>query len=842
MPIAQDRHRFVAARRDLSGRRLRQTALRAAVMLAVSGLGWAVHGTASAVPTLDQLFRTSASGGVTLNGVNTSLSQETQGGNGSFAQVPGHSASAQVGSFSATSESSAFRSAAGVAQPTVSNSGGGATAFWRWNSPSQEPQQAGVLASLDYNITGTVSATASPNARGRGRVTVSVSSLGQDIFGEGLAQAQNNCCAIAPMVPLSGTMAIRAGGTVQMSIRAETSAIESIPATAQQATAEGRAQAQLTYTLNLIEDRRHWAPALEAPMLPDTSWVEQAAPDASSWATFNRNSGRVLGLTLSGDATWRGLIVDGESLSLDLNQRTLSLGTAGPSLKTFNVRVGEGRPSASTLTLRNGTVAAENDFLVGGSFGPQGPTAHMRLDSGLVLNVNGGAGLASLAVADDGPGRLTVQGASRVVTNVLALARKAPAAGAPGQLLAVMDVTGAGSRVEATRVALGDRGEANVTVSLGGVLQTQSLGMAELAGSRATLLIDGVGSRLVVSGGFVDIGKGGRGSLEVVNGGVIEGNSSRFTVGSGDPTLFSVMRASGVGTQLLGTNVRVAAGGNFELRDEATWPGAANSLEVKGGQARLNKATAVLSELSVEGLFNGSNLVSSGAVDIESGATVDASRADIVVGPGGRITLSGAGSRLTGFNTLQLAGSVIVNAGTVLSGDSLAQSSTGSLLGTGVMKFATDFDAAGQLRPGNSPGLLRIESNVRLTETSLLVLELAGLQAGTQHDVLQVLGNLNLQGGLVELAFIDGFAPLLGQQFVLLDVTGTFSSSADFAVTGLLAGWQFSTTFDAVSGKLTLNSLSDGVSAVPEPSTCVLMLAGAVSVVAWARRRQRPAA
>ena len=53
-------------------------------------------------------------------------------------------------------------------------------------------------------------------------------------------------------------------------------------------------------------------------------------------------------------------------------------------------------------------------------------------------------------------------------------------------------------------------------------------------------------------------------------------------------------------------------------------------------------------------------------------------------------------------------------------------------------------------------------------------------------------------------------------------MSGRFQSTAGFTVSGLEAGWLFSTAFDAASGKLTLNSLSDGVSAVPEPATLVL--------------------
>jgi hypothetical protein len=178
-----------------------------------------------------------------------------------------------------------------------------------------------------------------------------------------------------------------------------------------------------------------------------------------------------------------------------------------------------------------------------------------------------------------------------------------------------------------------------------------------------------------------------------------------------------------------------------------------------------------------------------------------------------------------------------VNAGSTLEGDSLGLSGTATLQGTGTIKVNTRFTAAGQLMPGNSPGLLRIEGDLLLTDSSQLVLEVAGTAAGVEYDVLQVQGNLILQGGHVALAFIRGYAPRQGQQFTLLDVSGSFQNSATFAVSGLQAGWLFDTHYDTASGKLTLNSLSDGVSAVPEPAAWALWGAGLAALLLRRPRR-----
>ena len=401
-----------------------------------------------------------------------------------------------------------------------------------------------------------------------------------------------------------------------------------------------------------------------------------------SWAVFNSEVARTLALTLPGDRTWRGLIVDGERLDLNLDGHTLTLGNAGPSLKTYSLRVGEGRFTASALTLRNGTVLASNDVLVGGVFGAREAGATLTLDAGAVLDQTLDLGLGSVLVGDLGPGALVVRGGSHLTTNVLALARKAPVEGDP--LRSTLDISGAGSQVHATLVSLADHGDATATVTAGGV--------------------------------------------------------------------------------------------------------------------------------------------------------VDATGADILVDDGGRLTVTGSGSRLFGFSTLRVNGQLTVNFGSTLEGGTLGLSRDSALQGTGTIQVSKQFTAEGQIKPGNSPGLLRIEGNLVLTDSAELVLEVAGTTAVTDYDVLKVTGNLTLGGGHVNLAFIDGFAPRQGQQFVLLDVGGAFQNSATIDVTGLEAGWLFDTAYDLATGKLTLHSLSDRVSAVPEPAGWALW--GAGGLVGWLMRRR----
>ena len=71
---------------------------------------------------------------------------------------------------------------------------------------------------------------------------------------------------------------------------------------------------------------------------------------------------------------------------------------------------------------------------------------------------------------------------------------------------------------------------------------------------------------------------------------------------------------------------------------------------------------------------------------------------------------------------------------------------TSRLQGTGV--FVGDVINSAQVRPGTSPGYLKIDGNYTQTSAGTLFLELDGLTRGTQYDWLEVTGHAELAGTL----------------------------------------------------------------------------------------------
>ena len=128
-------------------------------------------------------------------------------------------------------------------------------------------------------------------------------------------------------------------------------------------------------------------------------------------------------------------------------------------------------------------------------------------------------------------------------------------------------------------------------------------------------------------------------------------------------------------------------------------------------------------------------------------------------------------------------------------------------------------NSGGTVSPGNSPGVLTIEGDYHQSTGGKLRIELGGLTVGQDYDMLDVGGEVLLEGGTLEVLLLDGFTPSAGDLFDILDF-GSLSGSFD--AIDLPAGIAWDT-----SQLLTGGTLS--VAAVPEPASLILLgIAGLV--------------
>jgi hypothetical protein len=149
---------------------------------------------------------------------------------------------------------------------------------------------------------------------------------------------------------------------------------------------------------------------------------------------------------------------------------------------------------------------------------------------------------------------------------------------------------------------------------------------------------------------------------------------------------------------------------------------------------------------------------------------------------------------------------------------------TGDVRGAG--SYTGNIAFTGSFSPGNSPAQVQLES-ASLDPTTTLTMEIAGTTAGLQYDQLQI-GNSIQLGGTLNVDLLGGFAPALGDTFLLIDgpITGAF---ATLDLPALADGLQWDAT--QTSSAYTLS-----VVAVPEPTSLCLLGAG---LLLTQRRRRK---
>ena len=136
----------------------------------------------------------------------------------------------------------------------------------------------------------------------------------------------------------------------------------------------------------------------------------------------------------------------------------------------------------------------------------------------------------------------------------------------------------------------------------------------------------------------------------------------------------------------------------------------------------------------------------------------------------------------------------------------------GDVSGSGTISGATLF---GNLNIGSSPGAITLE-DVVMSEFATTTFEVAGTDS-SQFDQLILIGSVALNG-TAQITF-DNFTPDLSDTFQLLDLTNGTASSW-FSSVVAPEGWTLS---------------SDGLLAIPEPSSALLLGTGILCVAGYRR-------
>jgi autotransporter-associated beta strand protein len=171
----------------------------------------------------------------------------------------------------------------------------------------------------------------------------------------------------------------------------------------------------------------------------------------------------------------------------------------------------------------------------------------------------------------------------------------------------------------------------------------------------------------------------------------------------------------------------------------------------------------------------------------------------LVKSTSGTVTLLGTNTYTGGTTinggTLAVNGSIVGNA-TVNSG--------GTLQGTGTIGGSVSVAAGGILSPGNSPGVLTMDS-ATLATGSQTNIELGGITLGSQYDQVHATGTISL-GGTLNVSLINNFTPSVGAAFTVLNASNLSNLFSALSLPSLppTEGWD--TTRLYTSGILSIAS------------------------------------
>ena len=129
----------------------------------------------------------------------------------------------------------------------------------------------------------------------------------------------------------------------------------------------------------------------------------------------------------------------------------------------------------------------------------------------------------------------------------------------------------------------------------------------------------------------------------------------------------------------------------------------------------------------------------------------------------------------------------------------------GSIYGSGNLQGNIKHDG-GHFYPGSSAGGFRIDGNMSVKNDSILGIELGGdshydfHRTDTEHDFIEITGDLIINGGNLDVSLIDGFELDLNQQFDIVKVDGELTGTYKGLEEGAIVG-----SFDSVYGQIPMN-------------------------------------
>jgi T5SS/PEP-CTERM-associated repeat protein len=373
--------------------------------------------------------------------------------------------------------------------------------------------------------------------------------------------------------------------------------------------------------------------------------------------------------------------------------------------------------------------------------GPSAYTVVSTMDTeahrGIIIGVFGGEN-AALNISHSG-----IQccgGLSSLSSVATTLGDGEGASGTLNMNVGAFNVTGASS--SEYNLIVGNRGTGSINVN-GGTDLNVSAGKTSLGNydtGVGTVSVSGAGSTWF-QGFTLDVGREGRGAITIQNGASFNGGiTSLGAQPSGTGTVTVTGNGSTWNNNSGGFLVGVSGHGFLNIEDGGVTNGHTGTLAL----APSGFAAAVVTG-------SGSRWNNSGSVWVGGSET----------GPGGDATLN-------------VSDGAVVAVGV---GRDLIIWRSGRLDGNGTIEGHVRNE--GIVAPGNSSGVLTVTGNYSQRNDARYLVEIFGLNQGTEYDLLDVGGIANLAGTLDVDFGHDDYTPALGDTFEILKATGGVVGSFD---------------------------------------------------------------
>jgi T5SS/PEP-CTERM-associated repeat protein len=331
---------------------------------------------------------------------------------------------------------------------------------------------------------------------------------------------------------------------------------------------------------------------------------------------------------------------------------------------------------------------------------------------------------------------------------------------------------------------------ASTTVTANSDVTAADLPIGTSASSDSTLRVTGAGSTVTITGSFAAVaGFGGKAALVIENGATATLSGPIVT-----QVAFSLNADNTHGT------VEVLTGGVLTTRSLSIGSAAGGKLAtllVKDSNSTVTQtgnSTLAVGNLTNDEMIADVTVADSAVFNSGTGGMVFNNTGTLnVVNSGtfnanGSLTLNG-GTAVVDGGVLNANGPLSIDGGTVSLMAGVLNSGTVGLFNGGTFDFdggtlrVNNFNgdlvnAAGRLAPGHSAGLTTISGAYTQQTNGVLEIEIGGLTAGSQFDMLDVNGSATL-GGTLQVSLINGFTPQAGNSFDILDwgsLAGTFTA------------------------------------------------------------------